>query len=292
MKLFVDKRLKSHEVGFHDAILKSNLPTLKSMYESKKTAATGKAKVMKADRRLFQRLFVANSSGHTIDLPRILQHELFPVPLSLADTAGELHHTQKSALGQILEAGTSVEKLPASDINTCTIIDGQALVQATGKPKSANTFGDLAQIFSSTCLSYMKKPCTRVDVVFDRYENDSIKAGTRSFRKGTGSKRPVRRMVKDKEVSLPNNWKQFIDLEENKADLARLLSEELSCQVADGGIVTAGGFESPEEVKCSPDPGILSATHEEADTRILLHAKDALMHRFERVVVVYRDMMC
>ena len=261
------------------------------MYESKKTAATGKAKVMKADRRLFRRLFVAKSSGRTIDLPRILQHELFPVPLSLADTAGELHHTQKSDLGQILEAGTSVEKLPASDINTCTIIDGQALVQATGEPKSANTFGDLAQIFSSTCLSYMKKPCTRVDVVFDRYEKDSIKAGTRSFRKGTGSKRPVRRMVNDKEVPLPNNWKQFIDLEENKADLARLLSEELSCQVADGDIVTAGGFESPEEVKCSPDrdPGILSATHEEADTRILLHAKDSLMHGFERVVVVCRD---
>ena len=137
----------------------------------------------------------------------------------------------------------------------------------------------------------MKKPCTRVDVVFDRYEKDSIKTGTRSFRKGTGSKRPVRRMVNDKEVPLPNNWKQFIDLEENKADLARLLSEELSCQVADGDIVTAGGFESPEEVKCSPDrdPGILSATHEEADTRILLHAKEVLMHGFERVVVVCRN---
>ena len=54
MKLFVDKRLKSHEVGFHDAILKSKSPTLKSMYESKKTAATGKAKVMKADRNCFK----------------------------------------------------------------------------------------------------------------------------------------------------------------------------------------------------------------------------------------------
>ena len=70
-------------------------------------------------------------------MPRILQHELFPVPLSLADTAGELHHSQKSALGQILEAGISVETLPVSDVNTCTILDGQALVQAIGKPKSA-----------------------------------------------------------------------------------------------------------------------------------------------------------
>ena len=184
------------------------------MYESKKIAATGKATVMKADRRLFQRLFVAKSSGRNIDLPRILQHELFPVPLSFADTAGELHHSQKSALGQILEAGISVETLPVSDVNTCTILDGQALVQAIGKPKSAKTFGDLARIFSSTCLSYMKKPCTRVDVVFDRYEKDSIKAGTRSFRK-VSRKRPVRRKVNSIEIPLPNNWKQFIDLEDN-----------------------------------------------------------------------------
>ena len=97
-KLFVEKRLKSHEVGFHDAILKSKSPNLKSMYELKKMAATDKAKVMKADRRLFQRHFVAKSSGRTIDLPRILQHELFPIPLSLADTACDIHHTQKSLL--------------------------------------------------------------------------------------------------------------------------------------------------------------------------------------------------
>ena len=46
-----------------------------------------------------------------------------------------------------------------------------------------------------------------------------------------------------------------------------------------------------EGVKCSPerDSGILSATHEEADTRILLHTKDAQLHGFERVVIVCRD---
>ena len=50
IKLFVEKRLKSQEVGFHDVIAKSNTPTLKSMYETRKTAVVGKAKVLKADR--------------------------------------------------------------------------------------------------------------------------------------------------------------------------------------------------------------------------------------------------
>ena len=90
---------------------------------------------------------------------------------------------------------------------------------------------------------------------------------------------------------MPSNWKQFIDLEENKADLARLLSEDLSSKVADGDIVAAGGFENSETAKCSPerDSGILSATHEEADTLILLHAKDAQLHGFERVLIVCSD---
>ena len=90
---------------------------------------------------------------------------------------------------------------------------------------------------------------------------NSIKAGTRSFRKGSGSKRPVRQIVNDTDVPLPNNWKQFLEL-------AMLLSEDLSSKVAHRDIVTAGGFKNSETVKCSPEsePGILSATHEEADT--------------------------
>ena len=156
------------------------------------------------------------------------------------------------------------------------------------KPKTATTFGDLAREFSSACLSYLRRPCTRVGVVFDRYKKDSIKAGTKEFRKGVGSKRPIRRIINDAEVPLPNNWNQFINLEENKAVLAKLISEELCCQIADGEIVKAGGFdETPEMQKCSPErnPGILCATHEEADTRILLHAKDALQHGFDRIVI-------
>ena len=75
----------------------------------------------------------------------------FPYPF-LSDTAGELHHTQKAALGHILEKGVAVETWPASEENICTIFDGQAIVQA-------KTFGDLAQIFSSTCLSLYTRRC-------------------------------------------------------------------------------------------------------------------------------------
>ena len=99
----------------------------------------------------------------------------------------------------VLEKGVTVETLPASEENKCTILDDQALVQAIGKPKSARTFVDYAQMFSSTCLSYLKKPCPRVDVVFDRYD---------PFEKDQTVKRPVRLIVND--VPLPSNGEQFI----------------------------------------------------------------------------------
>ena len=39
---------------------------------------------------------------------------------------------------------------------TCTIIDGQALAQAIGKPKGAKTFADLADVFVQTVFRHVK----------------------------------------------------------------------------------------------------------------------------------------
>ena len=89
--------------------------------------------------------------------------------------------------------------------------------------------------YPAQLVSVNAKASTQVDVVFEIYEKDSMKAGTRSFREGVSTKRPVQRMVNSMEVPLPNNWKQLIDLEDIKADLAILLF----CQVADGEFVTA-----------------------------------------------------
>ncbi|KAG0714898.1 hypothetical protein GWK47_013197 [Chionoecetes opilio] len=94
-----------------------------------------KGQTIKADRLMFQRLLVAQDSERDIDLKSLLSHELTPVPLSLADTAGRLRPTNKAALWKILEDGVTVEVLPKSTLKTCFIIDGQALVQAIGKPK-------------------------------------------------------------------------------------------------------------------------------------------------------------
>lgn len=81
---------------------------------------------------------------------------------------------------------------------------------------------------------------SRIDVLFDRYRDLSIKSGTRTRR--SKGKQPVRRVIENKEVPLPTNLSAFLSLNENKKDLAALLSEEIVLQAPTGKtIVTAGG---------------------------------------------------
>eukprot|EP00795_Rhopilema_esculentum_P002441 gene2440-biopygen11452 len=134
----------------------------------------------------------------------------------------------------------------------------------------------------------MGKRYQRIDVVFDRYRQLSIKTSTRLRRKKTS--RPVRRVKESGLVPLPKFWSNFLALPENKADLARFLSEELLRQATeDKEIVTAGGFINEllaQSSKYYTDTLSLSADHEEADTRLALHAINATCNT---VVVAARD---
>ena len=157
---------------------------------------------------------------------RILSHELGPVPLSLASPNLKLNKCNKSDLADIISEGLDVVKeIPILDKKTCVIIDGPSLIQCIGKPNSSQTFGDLADIFTASVMKNFSTSSTRVDILFDRYEDLSIKTATREQRAGTI--RPIRRVIHNREVKLPYNWKQFISLSSNKENLASFLCQEL-----------------------------------------------------------------
>lgn len=293
-KEFVGSRLITKNVGFHDKLRQSKSPTLKSMYQIQNKNPALKQKTVKADRNLFQRLLVSKQAGREVDLKEILSHELSPVPLSLADTSGAIRSTNKAALGNILQTSTTVEKqLPIANLKTCVIIDGQAVVQAIGKPANAHNFGELADRFVASVFSHFSDTCSRADVVFDRYEAHTIKDTTRILR--TGKTRPIRRKVDNRDVPLPVNWRQFIDLPENKQDLEHFLSMELIRQAKstqpNREVVTSGGFHDRMAVETSRGTNVnsLKCNHNEADTRILLHAKSVTDLGFERLIIISRD---
>ena len=86
------------------------------------------------------------------------------------------------------------------------------------------------------------------------------------------------------------NWTNFLSLPENKTDLANFLSEELCSHApSDKEIVVAGGFREETEVRSSrreTNLTHLESTHEEADTRLVLHAVHS---KFNTVVVSSRN---
>ena len=286
-------RLIEESTDFYAPLSKNKTPSISRMYNVRiQSRGESKQEEVKADRNLIQRLLVAARSGREIDMNAILKHELAKIPRALASTKQKLHSTDKAQLQDLLIKDTEVAKsLPKSIAKTCLIINAQAQIQAMGKPDKAVTFGDLSDEFCSSIKKRFGCLYSRVDVVFDRYQDMSIKSGTREKRAGKAP--AIRRVTSSRDVKLPSNFKSFLSLSVNKVDLASFLSEALVEMTPElqpsQELVVAGRFDDVM-VWTSADRNnhSLSSSHEEADTRLLLHAKGAALEGYQRCVIQCR----
>ena len=87
------------------------------------------------------------------------------------------------------------------------------------------TFGDFGDKFLAAVVGSGFRD-QEVHVIFDRYEQNAIKAGTRERR--TKTTRPIPRVFENRNVPLPCTWSNLLALPEKKADLAGYLSSILS----------------------------------------------------------------
>jgi hypothetical protein len=283
LNTFVQERLlpcDKRKTKFRDPLRKNKPLTFSSIFEiGKFHKRTGKEKAIKADRKVLQRLITAYEAGRNVDLSDVMTHELSAVPQALAEMNGSLRTGSKAILAQVLTetipCPPEIEATELGDESTL-IIDGQALVIAIGKPKEAATFGDLADVFVRAVLQGGAS-FHRVDVLFDRYYEASIKGRTRE-RRGQGS-RAIRRLIEGRDVPLPSKWESFMAHPDNKADLARFISQQLMLKAPTNKIiVVAGGFSDEERAESSDqsvDTDKLEAKHEEADTRMILHCVES-----------------
>ncbi|KAK1895693.1 glycoprotein [Dissostichus eleginoides] len=161
MKVFVDKRLceppdSDQHLGLKSPIRKNKAKTFASLYEVVQLSKN-KQNTIKVDRQILQRLVTVYRAGHKADLENVLQHELMPIPPSLAATNGSLHSTNKSVLANILTKHVQTPADVPLQEPSCLAIDGQALVMALGKPPDTTTFGDYANKFAETVLKMGEK---------------------------------------------------------------------------------------------------------------------------------------
>ncbi len=84
-------------------LFKNNPATFAILYEVKPPATTSeRKKILNADRSILYRLVTAYEAGRDVNLSAILQHELMPVPVSLAEMNRTMRTGNKSILVDVL----------------------------------------------------------------------------------------------------------------------------------------------------------------------------------------------
>lgn len=296
MEEFIDQRLKANTRSFWDPIPQLKLKTFASLSQKKKLKTRKeKTQVVSADRNLFGRLIIAAKS-RDVDLKDVLSYELSSVPFSLAHADGSLRSNKKSVLLDVLQGGTECcSRLPKSEppLLTAIIVDAMSVIHMV-KVHGLTTFGDLADKYWDviTGVALQQRECMRIDIVFDRYDvKESIKEQTR-LKRGATTLLEVR--IAGDKTPVPSQWSKFLNNPVNKANLTNFLCErwnQTCTAILPIGktVVLAGGFRDPLRV-CKLTKGHsepldeLQSDHEEADTRMILHALHA-SHDHDRVVV-------
>ena len=258
---FVKERLVERVKPLHDTISKNMLPLFSTPKKRQKTKAQEMMADIKHDRSLFSRLYVA-CQVRDGNLEEFFSHENQSYPPSLSDR-GKLRFGKKSDIIHCLEVNTE-DGNPLSDV---IVLDGAAIVNML-RPDSAKTFQDYAKdVFLPYVKSQLDK-AQRVDIVWDDYRQGTLKQQTRDKR-GKG----VRRRVAPQNA-LPKNWGEFLKLADNKKELFSFLGREVVSIETEKQVIST----LFEDIICRQERntvGLAPCSHEEADSRIMLHVADA-----------------
>ena len=277
---YVQSILETGKKSIHDVISKNSFPLMSTPLKKISTTAGNKLKVMKLNSNIFSSL-VAVLQQREISLERLFSYELHSFPPAISEY-GQLNLPgNKAALVHeiVTNCHNATDVLSEFCATATLIIDGGKIpYQFTGKPNM--TFRQYADIISKML---MKKFDTfkRIDIVFDVYLPNSLKAATREKR-GKGIRRRVAAANK-----CPGNWMQFLKDAINKKELNEYLAETLSALSYPQGrelFVT-----SQEKVLSNCGTAMPDSDQEEADSRLLLHAKSALSQNMTFVYIISND---
>ncbi|KAL2102045.1 hypothetical protein ACEWY4_003806 [Coilia grayii] len=273
---FCDKRISSGEKSFHDPIKKTKIKTFKDACQSRTIKIKGREITLTTHRNMFARLIVVGSVRQ-INIEEMLTYCLGPFPQALANVDGSLAKTNKAKLMHVLQEeihpSTTVKDIPNGSV---WIWDAMALVQQL-KPQP--TFGQYADHVLRTLVHLAKETnSTELHFVCDTYTNLSVKNAERSRRAEQGYQRIK---IYGDEQKTPKQWKKFLACGENKNNLLEYFFQRWAISaeniIGNNTIITTHGskchaMQVNERGLVITEIKDLESTHEEADTRIVLHA--------------------
>lgn len=267
---YVESRLNKTEHSIHDIIKKNNI--LIFNLPIKVTSKT-KTKIanLRHDSSLFCKLYVASQNRQT-DVSNFFAHENQPFPPSISEGGRLRKPNSKSDIIQCLENSIDKDILEtgADNKTSAAVLDGAVIVHLL-IPRNVKTFLEYyTNIFKPYILRLLQN-LQRIDLVFDRYSSDSLKADTRQSR-GIGEHIRV-----TPSTIIPKKYNEFLRVDENKQQLFSFLAKQLTSETFIGKTIVCTLEESVISSSAEMDlSDILPSWHEEADGRLLLHAKHAV----------------
>ena len=251
----------------------------------KRPSKSSKLNLMKHDKNMFSRLLVAIKSRN-INLQEVLKYSLGPISYSLASADGSLAKTNKAVLLKVIEQEVPTNRhiIEAPPQGSALMVDGMAVLQCLKVAKIPPTFKELAQMILEMIVKIMLLyKSNRVDFVTDRYPDLSIKNCERNRRAAAGYQRIE---IFSGDQKTPTQWKKFLNCGSNKEALVEFLFQswcqailsittlEVHLFIAHGALCHHLCFGNRTLHTVRPIPE-LTCSHEEADTRLLLHAHHA-----------------
>ena len=271
---YISERLESSLKPITDAIPRSNLPLFSKQKTINRSKAQLKVNTLQDNVALFSELYISCQT-RSINMDDFFMHENQPYPPSLSEH-GMIRFGKKSdLLDCILDADQlKCTEAPAGE---AMIIDGAAVVHFL-EPKTACTFGEYAeQVF----LPYIdRQSAHRVDIVWDRYFCESLKESAR-VKRGKGDRKRVLKTTK-----IPKKWNKFLLNQDNKTELFSFLTSYIAdnFQTKKEVYATCGEHAicTQENADCT---NIQPCNHEEADSRIFVHVRDAARKGCKRLLI-------
>ena len=276
---FVIDRISSEEVNLWAHLKKVKLNTWTSARKAVRHRFDDKVVELKDDRSLFARLLIIARSRKEIKLREAVgKYEFSAVPRALFNPQAKLLPcTEKSTLMGIIEAlpdansetTATNDNVPASP-RRVAIIDGMGLVKGMGQPDPLKTFADVANHFIS---KLNVTGFEEVHLVFDRYDlPQSLKTNTRERRQGRDASVPYH--VTDTTNISKVPYKKLLSHSKTKDELTIYLAQKSLAYYQSHEVDFV--VTSREAVYSNHlDVAHLESSHEEADTRMILHAVDA-----------------
>lgn len=278
---FVEERLEEKKKSVFEPIKQAKLKTFSTCIGKMNDSSNDKKVTVENENMVLRRLLLI-SQVKTLNLESVMKHTLTNIPEALGKPDGQLVKTCKSDLVHLI--AKDIPDIMTSDIPTsCTfVVDGMVVLRQLKPQNIPQTFGELATYVLKVIINKAKHVnANRVDVVWDSYPEISIKSLEQVRRmKSVGVQTFHLRSAKQK---VPKNWNQYLASGKNKEAFIKYLLQQwqdMEFQLGNLTLIFAHGTDchiiKEDSGKLSTHPLTdLQCDHQEADTRLLLHAKHA-----------------